>query len=396
MPYAFKGNATHTLGVEIELQVVDRETLALSNSVQQILDRVPERWTDQIKPELMQSYCEFNSGICTTVNDVKRDLGEKLEWSRGVAEELGLNLCWGGTHPFSPWSEQIYSPGERYEWLTRAMRDISRRLVVFGLHVHVGVNTGDKAIQLCDRLLRHLPTLLALSTNSPMWNGRDTGLASYRSKVMEALPTAGLPYHMRNWSEYVWLVDHLIATNFIHSIREIWWDIRPHAEFGTVEVRVMDMPMNMPHLLSLVALTQSLVAGISQDIDRGAYLFDCHPMIAKQNKWHAERFGMEADFVDPDSMKAVSAVETVRTLLDRCRPHAERLGCATELEGINDIIENGTGAALQREIYQRTGDMREVVKGLMEMQQPRSPLDVPAAMNVETGKGSIPDGGSRG
>ena len=396
MPYAFKGNATHTLGVEIELQVVDRETLALSNSVQQILDRVPERWTDQIKPELMQSYCEFNSGICTTVNDVKRDLGEKLEWSRGVAEELGLNLCWGGTHPFSPWSEQIYSPGERYEWLTRAMRDISRRLVVFGLHVHVGVNTGDKAIQLCDRLLRHLPTLLALSTNSPMWNGRDTGLASYRSKVMEALPTAGLPYHMRNWSEYVWLVDHLIATNFIHSIREIWWDIRPHAEFGTVEVRVMDMPMNMPHLLALVALTQSLVAGISEDIDRGAYLFDCHPMIAKQNKWHAERFGMEADFVDPDTMKAVSAVETVRTLLDRCRPHAERLGCATELESVNDILENGTGAAHQREIYRRTGDMREVVSGLMELQQRHSPLGVPAAMNVETGKGSTPDGGSHG
>ena len=276
------------------------------------------------------------------------------------------------------------------------MRHISRRLVVFGLHVHVGVNTGDKAIQLCDRLLRHLPKLLALSTNSPMWNGRDTGLASYRSKVMEALPTAGLPYHMRNWSEYVWLVDHLIATNFIHSIREIWWDIRPHAEFGTVEVRVMDMPMNMPHLLALVALTQSLVAGISEDIDRGAYLFDCHPMIAKQNKWHAERFGMEADFVDPDSMKAVSAVETVRTLLDRCRPHAERLGCVTELEGINDILENGTGAFHHREIYRRTGDMREVVKGLMEMQQPHSPLDVPAAMNVETGKGSIPDGGSRG
>ncbi len=396
MPYVFKGNPTHTLGVEIELQVVDRETLALSSSVQQILDRVPERWADQIKPELMQSYCEFNTGICTTVKDVERDLGEKLDWSRGVAQELGLNLCWGGTHPFSPWSEQRYSPGERYEWLTHAMRDISRRLVVFGLHVHVGVNSGDKAIQLCDRLLRHLPTLLALSTNSPMWNGRDTGLASYRSKVMEALPTAGLPYHMRNWSEYVWLVDHLIATNFIHSIREIWWDIRPHAEFGTVEIRVMDMPMNMPHLLALVALTQSLVAGISEDIDRGAYLFDCHPMIAKQNKWHAERFGMEADFVDPDTMKAVSAVETVRTLLDRCRPHAERLGCATELESVNDILENGTGAAHQREIYRRTGDMREVVSGLMELQQRHSPLGVPAAMNVETGKGSTPDGGSHG
>jgi carboxylate-amine ligase len=143
-------------------------------------------------------------------------------------------------------------------------------------------------------------------------------------------------------------------------------------------------------------LTQSLVAGISDDIDRGAYLFDCHPMIAKQNKWHAERFGMEAHFVDPDTMKAVSAVETVRTLLERCRPHAERLGCATELDSINDIIENGTGAARQREIHRRTGDMREVVDGLMALQRSGSPPGVPAAMNVETGKGSTPDGGSHG
>ena len=152
----------------------------------------------------------------------------------------------------------------------------------------------------------------------------------------------------------------------------------------------MDMPMNMHHLLALVALTQSLVAGISDDIDRGAYLYDCHPMIAKQNKWHAARFGMDADFVDPDSMKAVSATEMVRNLLERCGPHAERLGCAAELDGINDILENGTGAARQREILRRTGDMREVVKGLIELQQPRSitpiagPLDpgVRPAKNV--------------
>ena len=369
MPYTFKGNPTHTLGVEVELQVVDRDTLALSNSVQQILDRVPRQWRDQIKPELMQSYCEFNTGICHTVKEVEHDLGEKLQWGQSVAEELGLTLVWGGTHPFSPWSEQQYSPGERYTWLTQAMRDITRRLVVFGLHVHVGVNSGDKAVQLCDRLLRHLPTLLALSVNSPMWNGRDTGLSSYRSGVMEALPTAGLPYHMRNWSEYVWLVDHLVATNFIQSIREIWWDVRPHAEFGTVEVRVMDMPMNMQHLSALVALTQSLVAGISEHIDRGAYLVDCHPMIAKQNKWHAARFGMDASFVNPDTMKAVSAVNTVRALLDRCRPYAEQLGCATELEGINDIIEHGTGASRQRETFRRTGDMRDVVRNLIEHQQ---------------------------
>ncbi len=369
MPYSFNGNASHTLGVEVELQLVDAETMALANSVGQILERVPDRWRDKVKPELMQSYCEFNTGVCRTVRDVERDLSEKLEWGRETAAELGLKFVWGGTHTFSPWHDQLYSPGKRYEWLSHAMQDISRRLVVFGLHVHVGVDSGDKAIQLCDRLLRHLPTLLALSANSPMWNGRDTGLASYRSKLMEALPTAGLPYTMRNWSEYVWLIDHLVETNFIQSIREIWWDVRPHHEFGTVEVRVMDMPLNMRQLLSLVALTQSLVAGISEHIDKGAYLFDCHPMIAKQNKWHAARSGMEATFLDPDTMRAVSASDTARALLNLCMPYADRLGCAEELSGINEIIEQGTGASRQREVYRQTGDMREVVRFLVDQTQ---------------------------
>ena len=366
MPHTFNGNQTHSLGVELELQLVDAETLSLSNSVQEILDRVPEKWLHKIKPELMQSYCELNTDICATVKDVAHDLGEKLKWSRATAEELGLMFVWGGSHTFSPWYDQLYSPGKRYAWLTQVMQHISRRMVVFGLHVHVGVDSGDKAIQLCDRLLRHLPTLLALSANSPMWNGRDTGLASYRSKIMEALPTAGLPHPLRNWSEYVWLVDHLIETNFIRSIREIWWDVRPHAGFGTVEVRIMDMPTCVPHMLSLVALTQSLVAGISEHIDKGAYLIDCHPMIAKQNKWHAARYGMDATFLDPDTMQAVSAVEAVRRLVDLCTPYAERLGCLEELLAVNDILENGTGAARQREVYERTGSMREVVRYLIE------------------------------
>jgi carboxylate-amine ligase len=173
---------------------------------------------------------------------------------------------------------------------------------------------------------------------------------------------------MRNWSEYVWLVDHLIATGFIKSIREIWWDIRPHCEFGTVEVRVMDMPPNMRHLLALVALTQSLVAGISADIDRGAYLYDCHPLIAKQNKWHAARYGMDASFVDPGTMKAVTAAETARKLLELCRPIASDLGCAEEIEGINDIIEQGTGARQQVEVFRRANDAREVAQFLLRQE----------------------------
>jgi carboxylate-amine ligase len=313
MPQVFHGNKTHTLGVELEIQLVDAkpEGGALTPAIGPILDRVPEKWKNHIKPEFMQSYCEVITGVCNTVKDVENDLTEKVQWVQDTAEDLGVQLAWAGSHPFSRWEHQKITPGERYQWLLNAMQDAARRLTVFGLHVHVGVDTGDKAVQLCDRLLKHLPILLALSTNSPFWCGRDSGLQSYRSKIIEALPTAGLPDTMRNWSEYVWLIDHLIKTKFISSIREIWWDVRPHAGFGTVEVRVMDMPMNMRHTLGIVALTQCLIAAISDHIDNGAYQFDAHPMIAKQNKWHAARYGMDASFVDFDTMQAVPARKDV-------------------------------------------------------------------------------------
>lgn len=370
MPQVFKSNPYPTLGVELELQLVDAKTGALANSIGEILKQVPPKFQDAIKPEFMQSYCEINTGICRTVKDVENDLVEKLQWAQEAADNLGLSFVWAGTHPFSRWEHQKVTPGERYAWLLSAMQDIARRMLVFGLHVHVGVDSGDKAIHLCDRLLRHLPTLLALSSNSPFWCGRDSGMQSYRSKIIEALPTAGLPQTMRNWSEYVWLIDHLIKTKFISSIREIWWDVRPHAGFGTVEVRVMDMPLNLRHTLGIVALTQSLVAAISDQIDRGAYLYDSHPMIAKQNKWHAGRYGMEATFVDFDTMQAVPAKTIARRLIDLVAPYAERLDCLAQLRYLDDIIDNGTGAARQRRAYEQSGDFRSVVDFLIQEGQP--------------------------
>jgi carboxylate-amine ligase len=366
MAYVFNGNDRHSLGVEIELQLVDKETGALANRIGELLDRAPAEWREAIKPEFMQSYCEFNSDVCTTVDEIRVDLSRKLEWAQELCNDMGLALVWSGSHPFSRWDEQVLSPGERYQWLMDTMQYVARRLVCFGLHVHVGVDTGDKAIQMCDRLLRHLPTLLALSANSPYWCGTDTGMQSYRSKIMEALPTAGLPRTLRNWSEYVWLIDHLVATNFIRSIREIWWDVRPHAGFGTVEIRIMDQPLNMTHLLGLVALTQSLVAGISADIDKGAYLYDCHPMVAKQNKWHAGRYGMDATFLDSDTGLAVPARQMARRLIERCEPWAEKLGCENELAGLDDIISNGTGADRQRKVHKESGSNQAVVQYLIE------------------------------
>jgi carboxylate-amine ligase len=366
MPLVFHGNSSFTLGVELELQLVDAETGALTSAITEILGRVPAPWAEKIKPEFMQSYCEINTDVCRTVGDVERDLTEKLDWMMTAANDMGLRVLWAGTHPFSRWDDQNVTEGERYAWLLETMQDIGRRLLVFGLHVHVGVTSGDKAIQMCDRLLKHLPTLLALSSNSPFWCGRDTGMGSYRSKILEALPTAGLPQTMRNWSEYVWLVEHLISTGFIRSVRENWWDVRPHHEFGTVEIRVMDMPMNLSHTLGLVALTQSLVAAISDNIDRGAYQYDCHPMVARQNKWQAARYGMDAVFVDPDTMGAVPARQTSLRLLDRVRPFAERLDCAPYLSSIEDIVTHGSGAARQRAVYASGGEMNHVVRFLMD------------------------------
>lgn len=373
----FKSSPEHTIGVEIELGLVDKDSGALVNEINFLLDACPDKWKDSVKHEFMQSYCEFNTGICHTVDEVRADFAKKLKWGYDTAAERGMTFLWSGTHPFSHWQDQQLSPGERYEWLMQTMQYVSRRLVVFGLHVHVGVDSGDKAIQMCDRLLRHLPTLLALSSNSPHWLGNDTGLHTYRSKLMESLPTAGMPETLRNWSEYMWLLEHLVETRFIHSPSEIWWDVRPSPQFGTVEIRVMDTPINMKHLLGLVALCQSLIAGISEHIDRGAYLYDSHPMIARQNKWHAVRYGMDASFVDFDTMLAVPARQVARRLLDQCAPHAERLGCSTELGYIEEIVEGGSGADMQKKAWEKTGDMQQVVGQILDATG--NPWDKPAA-----------------
>lgn len=366
MPYTFSENDHPTIGVEIELQIVDAETGLLTNRVNELLDRVPDRYRPFFKHEFMQSYCEICTDVCHSMQEVEQDLRGKFEWAQDTLEDLGLRFLWSGTHPISRWDEQKVSPGDRYAWLLDTMQDVARRLVCFGLHVHVGLDSGDKAVHLCDRMLRHIPTLLALSANSPFWCGRDTGMASYRSKVMEALPTAGLPQTMRNWSEYCWLVENLVSTGFIQTIKEIWWDVRPHHEFGTIELRIMDQPLNLRHTLGLVALTQALVFGIAEEINRGAYLLDCHPMIAKQNKWHATRFGMDATFIDSDTLLAVPARQMSVRLLERCMPIAERLGAAEYLAAVQDIIHNGTGTRRQRRVYDENESLDDVVRFLIQ------------------------------
>ncbi len=361
----FARNELPTIGVELELQLIDAESFALTNRIDDVLAALPEELRDVVKPELMQSYIEINTGVCDTVADASNDLQGKLEAIENVLDGMGIKLLWAATHPFSSWRDQKVTNNDRYFRLVDLMQDVARRLVTFGLHVHVGVDTGDKAINVCDRMLRYLPLLLALSSNSPFWEGRNTGLHSNRSKIMEGLPTAGLPHVMRNWSEYVWIVNHLIETGFMNSIREIWWDIRPHHNFGTVEVRICDMPPNLKQVEGIAALIQCLVVAISEEVEQGTYQLDYHPMMVQQNKWRATRFGADARLVLGQSYEQTSLAETVASLVTRLEEHAVQLGCLDELRSVVNIPA-ATGARQQLDIFKQTGSKQEVVPQMIE------------------------------
>lgn len=359
----FNGNAQPTLGVELELGLVDAQSMELANDCSKLIEFLDNE-QGVYKPELMQCCIEINSGICNTVDDVRVDLTSKLEQVQGAVDQLGLQLWWGATHPYSMWKDQVVTPTDRYLDLVNLLQEMARRLVTFGLHVHVGVDSGDKAVMICDRIMQHLPTLLALSCSSPMWECRDTGLHSHRSKIMEGLPTAGLPTLMRNWSEYVWLVSHMVDTGFINTIREIWWDVRPHNNFGTVEVRVCDMPGRLTDVLALTAFIQCLVKSLSDQIDDGQYQHDCHPMMVRQNKWRACRFGNQAKLVNSYTYEVQTVSEIVRTLLPILAPAAEELNCTHYLEDVQRLADDPDWATMQREIAKSNDDRSVIVREL--------------------------------
>ncbi|ADV60718.1 glutamate--cysteine ligase GCS2 [Isosphaera pallida ATCC 43644] len=382
-PLIFNHNDYPTLGVELEVQLVDHHTMGLVSAIEPILKNLPPGLENRIKPELMQCYLEVNTDVCRTVDEVGIDLADKVAAVERAANPLGVKVHWSGTHPFSNWRHQEVTNNARYHQLIEQMEDTARRLVTFGLHVHVGVDTGDKAIMICDRIVRHLPTLLALSSNSPFWNGRDTGLCSQRIKVLENLPTAGPPPLMRNWSEFVWLVRTLIKTGFIQTIREIWWDVRPHHGFGTVEVRVCDTPADLKTVLALTALVQCLVHALSKEIDNGVYFVDSHPMMARQNRWRACRYGLDAELVDPFNQEPRPARKLVEQLVALLRPVADELGCTKHLETALELAAQPSGASRQRIDYAETHDLAEVVRrGLARSRLTPSSIPTPVTATV--------------
>ena len=364
----FVASAGPSLGVEVELALVDAESGELTCVAPELLARVgagyPETEHPKIKKELYQCTVEVITGVCATVAEARADLAESMREVEQAAAESGAAVIGAGLHPFTPWHQLSLSEGERYQRLVDTIGWPARRLTTHGVHVHVGVRSGDKAIATVNSLTEYLPVFLALSAASPYWNGRDTGLASTRTKIFESMPTTGLPPHLRDWAEFNVFLDTLIEAGAIETVREVWWDIRPHPGYGTVELRMCDSMPTLWEISALAALAQSLVTEFDRMIDAGVTPDVPREWVRRENKWRAARWGVEADLVIDESGHTQPLREIVDGLVDRLLPIAKDLDCAAELVDLRRIAAEGPSYVRQRRVVAEGGDLQGVVRAL--------------------------------
>ena len=328
MQIDFHSSDRSSLGVEMELAMVDRGTGELVSLASDLLAELEH---PKAKHELLECCVEIVTDVCSTVGEARADLEGTLEKVRAAAAARGAELMCAGTHPFSDWAEQQISPDPRYHALVEEMQWLARRLQIFGIHVHVGVRSPEKAIAMANALAFYIPHFLAISASSPYWVGTDTGLASARSKVFEALPTAGLPHQLDDWPEFEQFMTTLVCSNAIRSIREVWWDIRPHPNFGTVELRICDGAPTMSEVAAIAALSQCLVEWMDSLYDRGYTLPRHRGWVIRQNKWKAARHGVDAELVVDEDGRRRPLCEALTDRVEELRPVARRLGCEDEL-----------------------------------------------------------------
>lgn len=357
------------MGVEMELGLIDPISRELVKGGHEVLQEMgvghPDGAHPKAKPELLQSTIEIITGICQTVGEARADLTATLDEVTGFADRAGLRLMCAGTHPFSDPVNQHITPNERYGRLIDEMQWPARQMQIFGIHVHVGVRSGEKAIAMVNGLSYYIPHLLALSASSPYWMGHDTGLASTRSKVFEGLPTAGPPWQLSGWNDFERFMDTLIAARTIASIREVWWDIRPHPGFGTVELRICDGLPTLREVATVAAISQCLVQRFDNLMDRGYRIPYPLPWVVRENKWRAARHGIDAHIIVDNEGSTVPLREAIVELVEELSPIARRLGCADELQDALTILERGPSYIRQREVVAAGGTLLDVVDSLV-------------------------------
>ncbi|MBV9092315.1 MAG: glutamate--cysteine ligase [Streptosporangiaceae bacterium] len=358
-----------TLGIEWEVQLIDDQTKMLRQEAGKLLADLPmldeTGEHPRVRHELMQSTLEVVTGICSTVGEAKEDLAGTIRDLQRMAAEHGILLACAGTHPVSDWRDATMAPIQRYAELVEQMQWLARRIQTFGVHVHVGLRDGSKAIPIVNALAAYLPHFLAITASSPFWCGYDTGLASSRSVTFGALPTAGIPLQLTDWNQFEDYMDTLLRAGTIRSIKEVWWDIRPHPDFGTVEIRICDGVPTLREVGMVAALSQCLVQLFDFQLDRGYTLPSPSTWVVKDNKWRATRYGLDAIVIVDDEGATAPLRDELYELVTALEPMAVRLGCAEELAVAFDVLEHGASYERQRAVRARTGDLVGVVDALI-------------------------------
>jgi carboxylate-amine ligase len=381
----FNASQGATLGVEWEIQLIDAETLQLRQDAREMLAALPklsEGWgaeINRIRHELMESTVEIVTGVCSTVGEATADLARTLGQLRTEADKRETLIACTGTHPISDWRDAVMAPVQRYAELVEQMQWLARRIQTFGVHVHVGVQDRDKAIPIVNALAAYLPHFLALTASSPYWSGHDTGLASSRAIVFGSLPTAGPPHLLDDWEAFEDYMATLIKAGTIKSIKEVWWDIRPHPDFGTIEIRMFDGISTLREVGMVAALCQSLVTLFDGQLDRGYTLPRPAAWVVRDNKWRATRYGLDATVITDDTGNTAPLRDDLYELIRELEPVADRLGCVEELKVAEDVLDQGASYERQRAIRAEGGTLENIVTAAVtELREDRfvSPREV--------------------
>lgn len=365
----FRPSAEPTVGVEIELQVLDRESGDLAPGSVRILHACKEEGIADVTAELMQSMIEIKTGVCKSVAEVREALVPVLRRVSHISRSLGYDLAAGGTHPFHKSTSAAIFPAERYQNIEDRMAGMTYHVTTFGLHVHVGVPDGDRAMGAINLLVQYLPHLLALSANSPFWQGTDTGLMSCRSAIFQLAPHTGIPHYFPSWKEFCDYCRVMYECSNVNATKDIHWDIRPRPQTGTIEFRVCDVPPTFTELLGLVALMRSLTVATLRLLDERPRLARGDRRrywVAVENKWLAARYGLKAQCIRTPGRKRQTLAEDAARLLETLRPVAEETGDAPFLAALPLLAQFETGAERQRRLYREAGEWKPVIDDMKQ------------------------------
>ncbi|WP_047545625.1 carboxylate-amine ligase [Psychroserpens sp. Hel_I_66] len=355
-----------TLGIEEEYQIIDPVSRELISHDQKIVVEASKVMGDQCKAEMHQAVVEVGTNICEDITDAREQITHLRKSISGIANDLGFKIGAAGTHPFSKWETQLITPNPRYDEIVNELQDTARSNLIFGLHVHIGIEDKELALHLSNAMRYFLPHLYALSTNSPFWEGRNTGFKSFRSKVFDKFPRTGIPGIFDNYAQYVNYVNMLVKTKCIDNPKKIWWDIRVHPFFPTLEVRICDVPLTVNETISIAALIQALVAKLYKLKTQNLNFMNYHRALINENKWRASRYGIDGKMIDFGKECEVETRLLMGELLHFVDDVVDDLGSRKEIEYIHQMLKNGTGADRQLEIFNQTKDLTKVVDYITE------------------------------